>query len=110
MLLPKTCRDKTNSTDAKQINFTIFTRRTIRINCFVPLVYFFLLSDKFFQKAEMKRGGKTQKEQDSATDHSEFNIASQCSRISQSNCLLYPTYIINIIIFITELLKPNIYH
>ena len=54
----------------------------------------------------MKRGGKTQKEQ----DHSEFSIASQCSRISQSNCLLCPTYIINIIIFITELLKPNIYH
>ena len=47
MLLPKTCRDKTNSTDAKPINFTIFTRRTIRINYFVPLVYFFLLSDKF---------------------------------------------------------------
>jgi hypothetical protein len=103
---------KTNSTIAKPVNFdTVFTRRTIDNialflwsipSCFLihfvfwkyecSIVWMFCLY--FSLKSRDEAGEKEKHRKSKALPRNQCIIASQCTRISQSNYLLYPTYII----------------
>ena len=92
---------KTNSTNANSVNFyTVFLFLWSIPSCFLyfkcSIVLFIFLAKK-----QRWSGGKTQKEQSTATEHSALLRHNACALANQ-NCLLYPTYIviINNLLFI----------